>query len=355
METSEAGTATTRRRAARRQVLWSRGVEAIQRLGGPRVYICPLCVRSFAENQLGVLTFEDVPPKRLGGRPLLLTCKECNDKGGHDVDHHAITEDQLLRVASGQTYRRSPVHVSFADLEVAAELRKEGNTNVISLLPPPCNRLTRIQDLADAARTWADGTEFQIRLRKGYIPRRSEISWLRSAYLLAFAWLGYRYVYRDLLDIVRAQIREPATRHVGAFCGYTGAADARRIIAIQEPEWLRGIAVSAHGRIVLLPLFDEDHGFYERFAELRGRWAPHPRAHPRLARESDVLPGSYEAGRIAFICLLLESSGGRAFAEITTKRTVILTIARRTVLVTFRFSGRSYAAKPMPRAMSISW
>jgi hypothetical protein len=55
-----------------------------------------------------------------------------------------------------------------------------------------------------------------------------------------------------------------------AFCLYNEAADARRIIAIQEPQWLRGIAVSAHGRIVFLPLFEENHAFYERLADSVG-------------------------------------------------------------------------------------
>ena len=249
---------------------WRLGAEALEALCGTRLYVCPLCLRGFREDQaIGELTREDVPPDKLGGRRMFLTCRECNPRGGAEVDHHAITEQQARRFAADQDYGRLSGYLSSAGLEVVAELRKENNVNIINVLPQ-CNRWIRIEELADAARAWGDGTEFQIRFRKRHIPRRSEISWLRSAYLLAFAWLGYRYVCRDVLDSVRSQIREPAKRYIELFCVYNEAADARRIIAIREPQWMRGIAVSAHGRLVLLPMFDNDHGFYERLADSVG-------------------------------------------------------------------------------------
>ena len=55
------------------------------------MYICPLCLRGYTKIALdqsfqNPLTIEDVPPKSLGGKPLLLTCKECNSKGGYLLD-----------------------------------------------------------------------------------------------------------------------------------------------------------------------------------------------------------------------------------------------------------------------------
>ncbi|AIN75178.1 hypothetical protein O8E88_000472 [Flavobacterium psychrophilum] len=54
-------------------------------------YICPLCRNSFTEKDLdqalqNPLTIEDVPPKKLKGKPLLLTCKKCNNINGSVYD-----------------------------------------------------------------------------------------------------------------------------------------------------------------------------------------------------------------------------------------------------------------------------
>ena len=57
----------------------------------PNSYICPLCIRNFTIKDLdqslnNCLTLEDVPPHSLGGKPLTLTCKECNNTAGSLLD-----------------------------------------------------------------------------------------------------------------------------------------------------------------------------------------------------------------------------------------------------------------------------
>ena len=54
-------------------------------------YLCPLCLKSFQEFHLNQdeenpLTIEDVPPKKLNGKPILLTCKKCNNENGSVYD-----------------------------------------------------------------------------------------------------------------------------------------------------------------------------------------------------------------------------------------------------------------------------
>ena len=66
-------------------------------------YICPICFDPFFEKDLDIsipnyLTLEDVPPASLGGRPIVLTCKSCNSKTGHDLDAHLL--NALLEVDS---------------------------------------------------------------------------------------------------------------------------------------------------------------------------------------------------------------------------------------------------------------
>jgi len=45
-------------------------------------YACPCCLVAYPRAAVTdkVLTIEDVPPKVLGGRPMLLTCVECNNR-----------------------------------------------------------------------------------------------------------------------------------------------------------------------------------------------------------------------------------------------------------------------------------
>lgn len=247
---------------------WRAGAEAFERLCGKRLYVCPLCLTGFREDQaIDELSREHVPPEKLGGRRMVLTCRKCNSRAGSELDHHAITEERVHRFAADESYGRLPVHLSFAGLDVIAELRKQDNTNIISVLSQ-CNSWTKIERFAEAAHTWGNGTELQILFRRGHIPKRSQISWLRSAYLLAFAWLGYRYVLREVLETIRIQIRDPSTPHIGSFYTFDASAEGCRIGVVREPSWAHAILVVAKGRIVLLPLFDRDHSLYERVADL---------------------------------------------------------------------------------------
>ena len=56
-------------------------------------YICPICLNHFTEidNVSNPLTLEDAPPKSLGGKSDVLTCKKCNNTCGHKIDFH-LTE-----------------------------------------------------------------------------------------------------------------------------------------------------------------------------------------------------------------------------------------------------------------------
>jgi hypothetical protein len=54
-------------------------------------YVCPLCLFAGSEKALdaGWLSREDVPPKALGGKKIVLTCAPCNNRAGHEIDWHA--------------------------------------------------------------------------------------------------------------------------------------------------------------------------------------------------------------------------------------------------------------------------
>jgi hypothetical protein len=51
----------------------------------------------------------------------------------------------------------------------------------------------------------------QMKFQDRWLERRTRVGWLRSAYLVAFAALGYRYILRSALRRVASQIASPDT------------------------------------------------------------------------------------------------------------------------------------------------
>jgi hypothetical protein len=47
-------------------------------------------------NKPNHLTLEDIPPRSLGGKPIILTCKSCNNTIGHKIDYHLL--DRMLEM-----------------------------------------------------------------------------------------------------------------------------------------------------------------------------------------------------------------------------------------------------------------
>jgi hypothetical protein len=53
-------------------------------------YACPLCQTLFTIDELDTrnLTKEHVPPRSIGGREMVLTCRQCNNSAGATFDAH---------------------------------------------------------------------------------------------------------------------------------------------------------------------------------------------------------------------------------------------------------------------------
>ena len=67
-------------------------------------YVCPCCMRVHGHEALsnGMLTIEDVPPKSVGGRWLVLTCKQCNSTAGTRLDEQARLREEQLDFFAGR-------------------------------------------------------------------------------------------------------------------------------------------------------------------------------------------------------------------------------------------------------------
>jgi hypothetical protein len=103
--------------------------------------------------------------------------------------------------------------------------------------------------------------------------RKASIGWLRTAYLVAFATLGYLYILRAELDEVRQQIREPTAEILERYCVITRTDTAdRRITFVWRPAEFESVMVFSNDCAVFLPS-EGSVGTYKRLATL-DPWPP---------------------------------------------------------------------------------
>ena len=158
-------------------------------------YVCPLCMEIFYGSALNQsvsnpLTLEDVPPKALGGKPVILTCKSCNNNSGRDLDSHLKAKIDLDLFMCGEK-------------EIPSTLGIKGNNHFKSLMS--FNREERRfsfsyshknpyakREIKSLASKW-NGSKFEFKI-KGPNQRRFQVALVRVAYLLAFEQFGYAYL-----------------------------------------------------------------------------------------------------------------------------------------------------------------
>jgi hypothetical protein len=222
---------------------------------GEEWYACPLCLIAYprAAGAAGVLTEEHVPPHALGGYGLLLTCAACNSTAGTALDAHAVRRQRLEdffthRQATAGTLPAT-VYAGGIPLRGTVQWTTDGSLQIFGV--PQQNH----PDQQAAHRQTLDGyvdradpnpdLALTIHIRQ-YDANRDQLSWIRAAYLAAFAALGWRYILHPVMHPYRIQFREPATATVPVrvWRDRTAAPDQRRILLVEQPNDLRGVAVT---------------------------------------------------------------------------------------------------------------
>lgn len=72
-----------------------------------KYYACPMCLAMFSEASLNQnlslrLTLEDIPPKKLGGNPKILTCNKCNNNSGSFLDSQLLNHIRVINLISSK-------------------------------------------------------------------------------------------------------------------------------------------------------------------------------------------------------------------------------------------------------------
>ena len=123
-----------------KQEWFNRGVHAFGQVA-PKYrgsgYACPLCLG--ISSSLATFTFEDVPPRSVGGRPLVLTCRDCNSSSGHTCDWHWANFWTVEGFATGDMREAVDVQFTYEDLRSVVELSNENGAFILRIIKEASN------------------------------------------------------------------------------------------------------------------------------------------------------------------------------------------------------------------------
>lgn len=213
--------------------------------------ICPICMKLFERKALRTewvdhLTLEDVPPKSLGGNPMLLTCKICNNIAGTQLDVHLLKKLESEEVLAGISNKGLPTRFKPGegiDLSATIYVNPENGISIEYFPnrsdPEHINRLKTIEDEGRIK-------SISAKINLGYKEGRPEVATVRIAYLYAISLLGYGFLVNENLSLIREQIKnshEKLLPHYGIFKDVQVPNDAIGVNLILKPYALRSFFV----------------------------------------------------------------------------------------------------------------
>lgn len=262
-------------------------------------YACPCCLVAYPRLAITdrILTIEHVPPKVLGGRPMLLTCAECNSDSGANFDAHAEQKAVADAFVRGRVSHRKVRATSYIDgipLRGTAESTEAGISLVgVPKQNDPKAQVAYLEALEAHAERGTPKPDFSFTIHTRFDEARARLSLIRAAYLAAFAALGWSYILRSVMQPIREQLNNPEGQILDTyiFRDPDSLAATRRVLLVDDPDELRCVAVMLGEHSVFLPglwnpmTWDEVAAAFCRRREagdrlnvnLRGKEAPWPK------------------------------------------------------------------------------
>ncbi len=290
----------------------ARAFRAAQRLLGREhflpsdedLYACPLCLKyifRIGAIETGDLTREHAPPESLGGKKLALTCRWCNNDSGKHFDAEAQKQERLRLFFAGESDQAMRGTFTIGGVTNRGEIHLAGTTGMLLVGVPQINNPAEVDRLERAmSATASAGSDFRINVTPNvrFSPDRARVSWVRSAYVVAFAVFGWRYTLQTSLNPVRAQFRNPTNVTLPEISLYEPEADPsrRELMVVEEPADCQSVVVRVGRHSVFLPGIDSTrsladlaealHSYNQpggpaRFS-MSGTWVPWP-AKPQYA------------------------------------------------------------------------
>jgi hypothetical protein len=189
--------------------------------------LCPLCLNPFLETDLlpsdkNHLTLEHNPPKSLGGKDNILTCKECNNKSGHKADVELLTyilEQEFKNFRPNSKHRTKLVNKKGA--KVTADFRFDNKGKMILNIQNKYSNPKDFKEFIDSEEKGFFAIEgetgkfatrklnFNMNLPDKGNMRIASIALLKIGYLLGFEKYGHIFLFNQNFDIIREQILNP--------------------------------------------------------------------------------------------------------------------------------------------------
>ena len=192
-------------------LLKKNGIVDIQ-LSYDKTYICPICLNQFSEESLdqsvkNPLTLEDAPPKSLGGKANILTCKECNNTCGHEIDKH-LTE-RIIEIDNHKFTVNSEFSAQF---EIDGKL-VQGRIIIDSNGIMKAYHIDKNNNpikLKDYLKTINKDKVVNIHIDKKKVnPINMQLALLKTGLLLVFEKYGYSFILDESYNRLREQLQNP--------------------------------------------------------------------------------------------------------------------------------------------------
>ncbi len=183
-----------------------------QHLKFEKTYICPVCLNHFSPDDLethlcNFLTLEDAPQKSLGGKSNTLTCKQCNNTCGREIDFHLVERmfEQDRRKFLPNT--KGKIKFILDGKEVHGEFSVDKNGKITVIHSKKNNHPEKSKNFIENT---GKGSIVTIEHKPSRVDvNRLEIALLKTAYILAFEKFGYSIILDECFDIVREQLLYP--------------------------------------------------------------------------------------------------------------------------------------------------
>lgn len=171
-------------------------------------YICPICLRKFSKEQISALSLEDAPQDSLGGYKIAITCKDCNNSCGHNIDIHLV--NFIKRLDEIDFIKGSTRRIVIPDngRNINAMLEVGNNKELRVILPQKINNPQWLQEHISNIK---EGDVINIKNQRVNIDmKKVSTAILKNAYIILFSNFGYSFLLDKHYDRIRAQIKNPS-------------------------------------------------------------------------------------------------------------------------------------------------
>lgn len=156
------------------------------------VYICPLCLHLYAIAH-EALTLEHVPPESVGGKPILVTCKTCNNTQGADLDVYLTNELEISHNLKHLDTIPRKSRVAFNGVEINCQTTFSKSEGFKFMITPANNNPIEFEGFMKEV--WNAKEGYEIKLTANITHRKrdtdlAKIALLKSAFLMAFQKLA---------------------------------------------------------------------------------------------------------------------------------------------------------------------